>query len=55
MKGLLIKEFIMFRKNCIAPIIFLIFIMFCRNNGTISDDRVCSGFYINNSIKLYDL
>lgn len=28
MKGLLIKEFIMFRKNCIAPIIFLIFIMF---------------------------
>lgn len=28
MKGLIIKEFITFRKNCIAPIIFLTFIMF---------------------------
>lgn len=33
MKGLLIKEFIMFRKNCIAPIIFLIFIMFAGIMG----------------------
>lgn len=33
MKGLLIKEFIMFRKNCIAPIIFLIFIMFAEIMG----------------------
>jgi hypothetical protein rflaF_17077 len=33
MKGLLIKEFIMFRKNCIAPIIFLIFIMYAGIMG----------------------
>lgn len=33
MKGLLIKEFIMFRKNCIALIIFLIFIMFAGIMG----------------------
>lgn len=33
MKGLLIKEFIMFRKNCIAPILFLIFIMFAGIMG----------------------
>lgn len=33
MKGLLIKEFIMFRKNCITPIIFLIFIMFAGIMG----------------------
>lgn len=33
MKGLLIKEFIMFRKNCIAPIIFQIFIMYAGIMG----------------------